>query len=130
MFIYLPGRRKSTLKGELKSNEITSFFTSFGLNECEIVNSLERGTWRHIYQKRVITLSYTVIQYDHICYVWYGCSPINLIYRFHQVYYHSLELFFRSLTHDKSTIYGTPVKKNINQVVFNLIHHFKILVII
>lgn len=43
MFIYLPGRRKSTLKGELKSNKITSFFTSFGLNECEIVNSLERG---------------------------------------------------------------------------------------
>lgn len=123
--LYLPGRRKSTLKGELKSNKITSFFTSFGLNEWEIVNSLERGTWRHIYQKRVITLSYTVLQYDHICYVWYGCSPINHICRFHQVYNHSLELFFQSSTHDKSTIYGTPVKKNINQVVFNLMHHFK-----
>lgn len=43
MFIYLFGWRKFILKGELKSNKIILFFIFFGLNECEIVNSLERG---------------------------------------------------------------------------------------
>lgn len=39
MCIYLPGWKKSTLKGEINSKIVTSYFTSFGFYECEIVTS-------------------------------------------------------------------------------------------